>query len=253
MPRNFVNHIPPYVLSSEPGGRPQTGVTMMRSIGLLSIIVAFTSGTALTGTALAAPGDTYTVANAATLRSGPGGSFPEVGTISVRTGGQLTEISRQGGWVETDRGWVWGALICPTAQPAGSAANGSAAPACGIGWTPGSGDAGISGGGSSGGRSRMVVGVYAANLRQAPRADAPMVFPLGQGVEVTMSGTQGDWARVSLGDVSGWVLRSSLQEPEAKPEEATRSSQPKSAAGKLAPSGATPGEAPPSSVKLVGY
>lgn len=185
----------------------------MRPICLVPVFLALS-----TGMAIAAPGDTHNVVTVATLRAAPGG--PEIGTASARDPAPLVERSRQGGWIETDRGWIWGPLTCPTgaARAAGpdQAAGGDARPddAGAVACVPSSASvAGMPVPATN--PNRMQIGVYASDLRKAPKADAPADFRLSRGTEVMISRTDGDWVRISLGDATGWVLRSHLQPVDA--------------------------------------
>jgi uncharacterized protein YraI len=179
----------------------------MRSVCFLPLFAIVASVTAS-----AAPGDVYTVANAATLRAGPGGQFPEIGTATSRNPTPLVEISRQGGWIETDHGWVWGPLVCAAG---GTPADTAAAPETSNGTICGATPSGTTASAASGGSHRMVVAVDASYLRQAPKHDAKSEFRLGVGAEVVVSRTEGDWVRVSLGDVTGWMMRSQLKPMDA--------------------------------------
>ena len=178
----------------------------MRSVPLFAILVALAPVASW-----AAPGEVHTVLNAATLRAGPGSQYPGIGAVTARSPVPLVEVSRQGGWIETDRGWVWGQLVTPGTGAAGAETGAASLSLLGPSAAPPA-DVGRAG-------NRMVVSTYASDLRQAPRSDAKADLRLSEGVEVIVSKIEGEWARVAFGDAAGWVRRSDLKpwEPPKQP------------------------------------
>ena len=192
-----------------------------------SVVVAC-AGRDPAGPAYVARGPTYVANTAATIRSGPGVQYPAIGTLRPDPYGSetVTERSRSGGWIETDRGWIWGKLLRPSGsareplvvsrpdmygppplppgQPPG------VAPAPGAFESPA--PAGSRPGVPPARGTAMAVVLDGADLRAAPSREARSLYRLGMRSEVLALRPEGEWVRVAFGDADGWMLRSHLKE-----------------------------------------
>ena len=139
------------------------------------------------------------VQKAANLRSGPGTSFAQVGSVSP--GARLPVLETSGQWVKVrladgKTGWVAGWLVevrqtAQTAQPAVAPAATAPAATTQV--------------------SREAVVQKAANLRSGPGTSFAQVGSVSPGARLPVLETSGQWVKVRLADgktgwVAGWLV-----------------------------------------------
>ena len=198
------------------------------SAGLALLLVCCSLLAACAGRDAYAP--TYVAGTAATIRSGPGLNYPALGILrppDAYGSATVTERSRQDGWIETERGWIWGKLLRPSGpsrEPlVASRQDLYRPPPPALGQSPGvvpRSEAALQPPGRYGDppgepRTRgaeMTVVLDGADLRAAPSRDARSLYRLGMRSEVVALRREGEWVQVAFGDANGWMLGSHLKD-----------------------------------------